>query len=263
MANGTSRGKLHAAIRAASIAACFAAAPATASSVAADAAPPAVAGLASPVAGDTGDEAALCVRAIDMAAAQTGVPADLLHAIARVESGRRGKPWPWAINLDGTGVWHDSRATLEAHVLHLQAMGETSFDIGCFQINTRWHGANFDSLAAIADPDANALYAARFLRRLHAEFDTWEGATGAYHSRTPARAASYLARVEGQRARPAVPTRPPSPPELVAVARAPAAARVATAYPLLHAAGGQGAAPGSTVPIMAARPPFLVGWAAP
>lgn len=206
-------------------------------------------------------DAALCAQAISAAATRTGVPADLLHAIARVESGRRGAPWPWALNVEGKGTWYDSREDLEAQIRRLQAAGKTSFDIGCFQINTRWHAAGFETLATMADPLANAHYAADFLSRLFTEFGSWEAATGAFHSRTPALAEAYLARVASQRTltntegapAPAVALAPP----------AHAAVRSATAYPLLHGAGGGKSAPGSIVPTLAARAPFLRGWAAP
>jgi hypothetical protein len=136
------------------------------------------------------DDAALCAAAIVQAARLTGVPQDILTAIARVESGHRGQPWPWAINQNGDGHWHPSREALLSHIGRLRAAGADSFDIGCFQINTRWHAHAFESDAAMADPGANALHAARFLAALRDEFGTWEAATGAFHSRTPALAAA-------------------------------------------------------------------------
>jgi soluble lytic murein transglycosylase-like protein len=51
------------------------------------------------------------------------------------------------------------------------------------------------------DPRRNALYAARFLRRLHSDFGDWSAAIGAYHSRTAARATRYRARVGEIRAK--------------------------------------------------------------
>jgi soluble lytic murein transglycosylase-like protein len=65
------------------------------------------------------------------------------------------------------------------------ARGARSYDVGCFQINYRWHGQHFASLDQMFDPDANAAYAARFLSELYAEFGDWSRAAGAYHSRTP------------------------------------------------------------------------------
>jgi soluble lytic murein transglycosylase-like protein len=45
------------------------------------------------------------------------------------------------------------------------------------------------------DPIENAMYAARFLKQLHAEHGDWSTATGAYHSRTQQHAEQYLAKV--------------------------------------------------------------------
>ena len=74
------------------------------------------------------------------------------------------------------------------------AAGRTSFDVGCFQINYRWHGARFASLEEMLEPAANARYAARFLSDLHEETGTWTAAAGAYHSRTERHARRYRAR---------------------------------------------------------------------
>lgn len=41
--------------------------------------------------------------------------------------------------------------------------GAGNLDIGCFQLNYRWHGAAFASLADMFDPDRNATYAADYL----------------------------------------------------------------------------------------------------
>jgi len=194
------------------------------------------------------DPASLCETAIADAAVASGVPAALLHAIALVESGRGGRPWPWAINVQGRGTWHASQADLAAHVHALQAAGETRFDIGCLQINAHWHGAAFASPAAMADPQTNARYAAAFLARLNHEFGSWEAAAGAYHSRTPDLAAAYRARVLAHI------TPLPAPPEAM-----PPDAPAPLAYPLMLA-GAPGAL-ASTVPAQSARAPFLPGLA--
>ncbi len=138
----------------------------------------------------------ICDAAAQEAATATGIPPAILQAITRTETGRTTgtvfAPWPWTVNMEGAGHWFptadDALNFAEAH----RAAGALSFDIGCFQINYRWHGDGFTSIAAMFDPVENALYAARFLARLHEEFDTWEAAVGAYHSRTPAHSARYL-----------------------------------------------------------------------
>jgi len=148
--------------------------------------------------------AAVCDAAAQRAAAETGVPLDILRAVTRTETGRRREgrmqPWPWTVNMEGAGRWFDSRAEARAFVAAHQAEGARSFDIGCFQINHRWHGTAFASVDAMFDPLENARYAARFLTRLHEEFEDWERAVGAFHSRTPALAARYLSTFRTHRA---------------------------------------------------------------
>jgi soluble lytic murein transglycosylase-like protein len=196
----------------------------------------------------------LCERAAAQAAAETGVPADLLLAIALAESGRqqdgRLRPWPWAANLEGQGHWFDTRAELVAFAEGAVAVGRPSVDIGCFQINWRWHGQHFARPGELSDPLTGARHAAGYLARLHAEFGGWEAAVGAYHSRDPARAQRYAARVASLRG--TAPTAPPAP-------HPPPDPPVRVAWAL--DGGGPPAAPGSIVPSTAAPRPFLDGLA--
>jgi hypothetical protein len=140
-----------------------------------------------------------CLSAAEAAAARHGVPAELLRAIALVETGRGGpdgpRPWPWAINAGGRGAWFESRAAASAAARRALAAGTRSIDIGCFQINLRWHGDAFESIDAMFDPAANADYAARFLARLHREAGDWTVAAGWYHSRTPELSKAYRERL--------------------------------------------------------------------
>ncbi len=144
-----------------------------------------------------------CDAAAARAAAETGVPLSLLRAIARAESGRAASgdpaadpaPWPWAIQHDGTAAFPATREAARAAAEALVAAGETNVDIGCFQINLRWHGAAFASVDDMLDPDRNAAYAARLLADLYARLGDWRAATGAYHSGDAERAADYTDRV--------------------------------------------------------------------
>lgn len=155
----------------------------------------------------------LCEQAAHRAAAESGVPADVLLAIALVETGRaidgQMRPWPWAANAEGRGHWFASAEEAAAFARQRLARGRPSFDLGCFQINWRWHGMHFDRPEALLDPLISARYAARFLARLHDELGGWEAAAGAYHSRTPHLAQRYRARfvqrhagLNGERATP-------------------------------------------------------------
>lgn len=139
-----------------------------------------------------------CYRATRFAAHEVGVPADVLLAVAKTETGRSQngttQPWPWAINIRGQGTWFESEGELLEASLEQIALGETLFDLGCFQINYRWHGANFASIDEMISPRGNALYAAKFLKSLFVEFKDWTEAVGAYHSRTEELAAIYKAK---------------------------------------------------------------------
>ncbi len=140
----------------------------------------------------------LCEEAARRASAETGVPVDVLHAISLTETGRPHKgvmrPWPWAANIDGQGFWFDGPEAAMSFAREQLARGRRSFDLGCFQINWRWHGEHFASPHSLLDPLESARYAARFLGRLYDELGSWEAAAGAYHSRTPALAERYRAR---------------------------------------------------------------------
>lgn len=199
----------------------------------------------------------LCEDAARLAAAEVGMPADVLLAIALTETGRAHggtvRPWPWAVNLEGRGHWFDSPAQALAFAESALAAGRTGFDLGCFQINWHWHGAHFANPRALLDPLAGARYAAAFLAGLAQELGSWERAAGAYHSRRPHLAARYRARFEAHRARlaghPPAPAPPPVPP--------PVPRRVNT-YPLLVAAGTAASAPlASLMPAGQATTAFL------
>lgn len=142
----------------------------------------------------------ICDRAARRAARAEGVPLDVMQAITRVETGRRVDgslhPWPWTVNLEGKGYWFGSEAEAKTYVFEVFKSGARSFDIGCFQINYRWHGKAFRSIDAMFDPDQNAAYAAQFLKRLYAEHGDWSAAAGAYHSRTPEHARRYVTRFQ-------------------------------------------------------------------
>lgn len=147
----------------------------------------------------------ICEQAAARASASSGVPLSVLRAIALTETGRTKhgafRPWPWTVNMEGKGSWFDSYEEARDYVAGHHARGARSFDVGCFQINYRWHGQHFASVEEMFDPDANAAYAARFLSELHVEFGDWSRAAGAYHSRTPSFAGRYRARFDRIRAR--------------------------------------------------------------
>ena len=142
----------------------------------------------------------ICESAALVAARESGVPLDVLRAISLTETGRKWAgelaPWPWTVNMEGAGKWFDTRAEARAYVDRHFERGARSFDVGCFQINYRWHGNAFSSIEEMFEPTANARYAAKFLSELYEEFGNWSKAAGAFHSRTPKYARKYTARFD-------------------------------------------------------------------
>lgn len=180
----------------------------------------------------------ICDQAAQIVAGETGVPLPVLRAIALAETGRgiggQHQPWPWAINQGGDGRWFENRAAALAYAQAAIDAGVNNIDIGCFQLNHRWHGAAFASLDQMFDPLANARHAARFLTQLHDESGDWMVAAGHYHSRTPHLSDAYRTRLAALMTDPIPATQPISTP------------RRSTQYPLLTS-GALGAA-GSLVP---------------
>lgn len=147
------------------------------------------------------DPGQMCRQAIQAAEREHRLPAGLLHAIARVESGRpdpsgRGSTaWPWTINAEGQGRFFETKEAAIAAVEALRARGVKLIDVGCMQVNLHHHAQAFPDLQTAFDPVANARYAGLFLTRLYAQSRNWEQAAAFYHSQTPELAEAYRLKV--------------------------------------------------------------------
>jgi hypothetical protein len=161
--------------------------------------------LASPAraeAAPDGDPWAVCAAATDAAEAmRPDLPAHLLGALAKVESGRwhaaskARLAWPWTVMAEGRGRYLPSKAAAIAEVRALKARGVSNIDVGCMQVNLHWHGRAFESLEQAFDPAHNVAYAAAFLLDLRASENSWTKAIGVYHSRTPKFSGPYRSKV--------------------------------------------------------------------
>jgi len=140
----------------------------------------------------------LCRSALQSAEQKYGTPPGLLGAIAKAESGRwlaggaTLQPWPWALNVDGQGIYLATKDQAVAWARKVVAQGSRATDVGCMQVDLQFHPTAFRTLDEAFDPAANADYAARFLRSLHsATGGNWFIAAGLYHSRSPDLASWY------------------------------------------------------------------------
>lgn len=141
-----------------------------------------------------------CETIAEQTAQKYGIPAGIMAAIARVEAGYkwsdgRHRAWPWTANFAGESAYYKTHDELVDRVEAAILDGKENIDLGCMQINLRWHGDHFSTLAQMADPASNIDYAARFLLDLYDRLGTWQQAIGAYHSQDPARSKDYAAKV--------------------------------------------------------------------
>ncbi|WP_413205199.1 lytic transglycosylase domain-containing protein [Rhodospirillum sp. A1_3_36] len=133
---------------------------------------------------------------------EEGFPEHMLTAISLVESGRWDKglkariAWPWTVTSGGKGSFYPTKVAALQAVRALQAQGVRNIDVGCMQVNLRYHGDAFaGGVAEAMDPAANVAYAVNFLKRLYKEMGNWPKAVTAYHSKTPEYAERYAKKI--------------------------------------------------------------------
>ncbi len=127
------------------------------------------------------------------------LPNNLLTSIALVESGikkekKEFKSWPWTLNVSGKSIYFESRLEILEY-LKKNINFKKSIDVGCMQINTRYHLKNFKNLSQIIEPEENVKYAAIFLSSLFKKYKSWNEAISRYHSSVPIKKEKYLKKV--------------------------------------------------------------------
>ena len=129
------------------------------------------------------------------------LPAGLMAAIGRVESGRfdptegRVVPWPWAIDVAGDGRLFDTAMEAVRTTQWLHDNGARNIDVGCFQISLLYHPDAFATLDDAFDPATNGHYAGQLLASLKARYGNWPDAVAAYHSADPTKGVPYREKV--------------------------------------------------------------------
>ena len=123
-----------------------------------------------------------CEREMTRAAAQHGVPLNVLYSVGLTETGHKGELSPYDMNVDGQAVHSTSLAEAMARFTAAKGRGAKFIDIGCMQINHHFHGAEFRSLSEMFDPVRNVEYAANFLKVLKAQEGSWTLAVARYNA---------------------------------------------------------------------------------
>lgn len=121
------------------------------------------------------------------ASSATGIPVQLLVAISQVESSHH----PWALNLNGKGVYPQSRKAAE----EILKTAPDHVDIGLMQVNFRIWGAKLGlTKEQLLDPYLNVWSGSIILRHYLSPYPFWE-AVGRYHSGDRSRQIGYTWRV--------------------------------------------------------------------
>jgi len=116
------------------------------------------------------------------AARQHSVPLGVLYAVGLSETGRKGVLNPFALNVDGRTVLARDLRDAVARFTDEKRKGAKLVDLGCMQINHRYHGEKFASVEAMFDPSRNVDYAARFLKELRVREGNWTMAVARYNA---------------------------------------------------------------------------------
>ncbi|MCT4635291.1 MAG: transglycosylase SLT domain-containing protein [Rickettsiales bacterium] len=122
-----------------------------------------------------------CLAAIDKYEKLYNIPTGLLKAVSKIESEYN----PFVLN-DGLKT-HRFKTKEEVlnRISYLIEIGKTNFDVGCMQINYRWHDKNFTSPEEMLDVTWNVHYAASLISGLYKDHGSWQAAIRHYHSYEP------------------------------------------------------------------------------
>ncbi len=129
-----------------------------------------------------------CVSLFTYYEKKYNLPTDTLHSIALKESGVTHKvhkniiPWPWAINVAGKGFYFDSKNQAANFLLAQLREGKKNIDVGCMQINLKYHNTNFRTINQALEPCHNIEYAAKLLQEHFEKHGNWQKAIAYYHS---------------------------------------------------------------------------------
>jgi hypothetical protein len=151
--------------------------------------------LFAPLAARAAQTTPSCASIAEDSGERFGVPKGLMAAISLVETGTGGNSWPWTLNEGGKGMHFDTKEKALAYLQAAIERGVTNIDVGCMQLNYRWHHAGFKSPEQMLDPQLNTSYAALFLVELRKRLGSWQDATANYHSADAERGAKYVEKV--------------------------------------------------------------------
>jgi hypothetical protein len=142
-----------------------------------------------------------CLNAIKLFERKYDIPKNFLYLISLVESGkydknsRRLQPWPWTANINGESRFFSTKNELiKALKIHI-ANGKENIDIGCNQINYKYHKHNFSNIEQMVSPYHNVGYSAYYLASNYQKTNNWQDAIAMYHSKNPLHSSKYMTKI--------------------------------------------------------------------
>ncbi|MFJ4443347.1 transglycosylase SLT domain-containing protein [Pseudomonas sp. NPDC089422] len=125
-------------------------------------------------------------EAYQRVARHSGVPANVLFAVALQESGislrKRRLPWPWTLNIAGRGRYYASSGEACRALLKAQLHTRTErIDVGLMQLNLGYQQRHYQQPCELLDPARNLTVAATILRQHRRIGESWIPAIGRYH----------------------------------------------------------------------------------
>ena len=142
-----------------------------------------------------------CEKVIETIEDLTDIPKNLLLSIGKSESGRILKNnkhviWPWTVNHAGKSLFFDTKKQMKKYVFENVEKKDFNLDVGCMQINLKWHKNNFKKISDMFAVEPNVSYAASFLLQLKNKHGSWDKAIKHYHSSDPKKNKPYLIKVK-------------------------------------------------------------------
>ncbi|MCF8462496.1 MAG: transglycosylase SLT domain-containing protein [Rickettsiaceae bacterium] len=132
-----------------------------------------------------------CANLFKYYEAKYRLPKDLLYSMALRESGKTHQKHnimiicPWTVNIEGKSYYFNDKNTAVEFVIKAIQNGKKSIDVGCLQVNLKYHPNAFKNLEKAFDPSTNIDYAAQILKAKYDKFQNWDKAVAHYHSATP------------------------------------------------------------------------------
>ena len=149
---------------------------------------------------DNIDKLKLCENTIESVELQTDIPKGLLLGIGKAEAIRKINNkyiiWPWTINHAGKSLFFDKKKQMTNYVFKNLKRNDFNIDVGCMQINIKWHKNNFKKISDMFEVNPNISYAASFLKQLKNKHGSWDKAIKHYHSSDPKKNNPYLIKVK-------------------------------------------------------------------